>query len=217
MSSSANKGMLRVALYIQAHAQCLKVTADSSLLLDVAVCWYTSLRNRSPARRRRDPSRPVRRRKNEGGGEEGVRFCGGIMAEGASVDQPTELELSNGDFDTLCTLAKEGKVDKISMLVDRALELCSGTRVVGRRTFCRDPRHQKPAPLVVAAQYRKKKVVQYFCERYRGRLDVNQAATIVSLTTKKKVHCATALWAASTGGHLEVVVYLYSRAGSRRQ
>ena len=133
------------------------------------------------------------------------------MAEGASVGQPTELELSNGDFDALCTLAREGKVDEISKLVERALEACLGTRVVGKGTFCRDPSHQKPAPLVVAAQYGKKKVIQYFCERYGGAMDVNQAATIISLTTKKKVHCATALWAASTGGHLEIVEYLVAQ------
>lgn len=133
------------------------------------------------------------------------------MAKRASVDQPTELELSNSDFDTLCTLAREGKVEEIARMVEKLLQSSSGTRVVGKSTFCRDPSHQKPSPLVVAAQYGKKKVVQYFCERYGDKMDINQAATIVSLTTKKKVHCATALWAASTGGHLEIVEYLVAQ------
>ena len=127
------------------------------------------------------------------------------MAEGGSAD---ELVLSNGDFEAMCALAREGKVEEIVKMVDSALQAGSGKRVVGRGTFCRHPSQQKSAPLVVAAQYGKKKVVQYFCEGHGNALDINQSATIISLTTKKKVHCATALWAASTGGHLDIVEYL---------
>ena len=134
------------------------------------------------------------------------------MAEAASVGQEVgELELSNCDFDSLCTLAMEGKVEEIGKLLERALQSCSGCRVVGPGTFCRHPSLQNPAPLVVAAQYGKKKVIQYLCERYGNNLDIDQSATIVSLTTKKKVHCATALWAASTGGHLDIVEYLVAQ------
>ena len=130
------------------------------------------------------------------------------MAGAASGD---DLVLSNADFDSLCSLARDGKVEEMAKLIEKTLQQSYGTRVVGPATFCRHPSHQKPAPLVVAAQYGKKKVVQYLCERYGDTLDINQAATIISLTTKKKVHCATALWAASTGGHLDIVEYLVSR------
>lgn len=132
------------------------------------------------------------------------------MAEGGGgrEDQPAVLELSEGDFDSLCSMAREGEVEKMERATDAALQLGGQQVVLGNKTFCRDPSQQKSSPLVVAAQYGRKKVVQYLCEKYGDFLDVNQSATIVSLTTKKKVHCATALWAASTGGHLEIVEYL---------
>lgn len=136
------------------------------------------------------------------------------MAEGASANQPRELELSLRDLDVLCALAKEGKTEEISKYVEKLLSRAGNSFVVGRNTFCRHPSHQRPAPLVVAAQYGKKKVIQYFCEKFGDKVDVNQSATIVSLTTKKKVHCATALWAASTGGHLDIVEYLIARGAN---
>ena len=135
------------------------------------------------------------------------------MAELASTNPPRELELSHKDLDALCTLAQEGKADEISKSVDKILSRStSAGTVVGKNTFSRHPSQQKPAPLVVAAQYGRKKVVQLFCEKYGDEIDVNQAATIVSLTTKKKVHCATALWAAGTGGHLDIVEYLIAHS-----
>lgn len=130
------------------------------------------------------------------------------MTEGASTNLSEELGLSQKDFDALCTLAREGKVDEISKFVDKIQSRSSVRVVIGKSTFCRHPSQQKPAPLVVAAQYGKKRVIQLFCEKYSDAVDVNQSATIVSLTTKKKVHCATALWAASTGGHMDIVEYL---------
>lgn len=136
------------------------------------------------------------------------------MTEGAQTTPPRELELSDADFDAICTLSREGKAEEISARIDRLLSTRSDECAVGPNTFCRHPSDQKPAPLVIAAQYGKKKVVQYFCEKHRGRVDVNQSATIISLTTKKKVHCATALWAASTGGHFEIVEYLIAQGAN---
>ena len=140
------------------------------------------------------------------------------MAEGGIATPPRELELTDKEFDALCALAKDGKAEEMNMCVQKIL-LCRSSQssveyVVGRGTFCRHPSLQKPAPLVVAAQYGKKKVIQYLCEKYGDKVDVNQAATIISLTTKKKVHCATALWAASTGGHLEIVEYLVAQGAN---
>lgn len=136
------------------------------------------------------------------------------MTEGPRSSPPRELELSDTDFDAICTLSREGKTEEISSQVDRLLSTSSVEYVIGPNTFCRHPSQQKPAPLVVAAQYGKKKVIQYFCEKYGGKVDVNQSATIISLTTKKKVHCATALWAASTGGHYEIVEYLVAQGAN---
>lgn len=136
------------------------------------------------------------------------------MAEGPPTIPPRELELSDKEFDALCTLSREGKAEEIAACVDGILSSTHDEFVVGRNTFCRHPSHQKPAPFVVAAQYGKKKVIQFFCEKYGEKLDVNQSATIVSLTTKKKVHCATALWAASTGGHLDIVEYLVAHGAN---
>ena len=137
------------------------------------------------------------------------------MTEGRPATPAWELVLSDQEFDALCVLSREGKADEVSAYVDKILSsTLSGELTVGRNTFCRHPSLQKSAPLVVAAQYGKKKIVQYFCEKYGERIDVNQSATIVSLTTKKKVHCATALWAASTGGHLEIVEYLVAHGAN---
>ena len=130
------------------------------------------------------------------------------MTEGAAGNLPRELELSHKDFDALCSLARDGKIEELSNFVDKFQSRCGAGLVIGKSTFCRHPSQQKPAPLVVAAQHGRRKVIQFLCEKYGDAVDVNQSATIVSLTTKKKVHCATALWAASTGGHLEIVEYL---------
>ena len=136
------------------------------------------------------------------------------MAENRSLRPPRELILSEEEFDAVCELSEEGKAEELSDYVDKVLSSRRSVSAVGPNTFCRDPSLQKPAPLVVAAQYGKKTVVEYFCERHGRLIDVNQSATIVSLTTKKKVHCATALWAASTGGHLEIVEYLVAHGAN---
>lgn len=110
------------------------------------------------------------------------------------------------EFDKLCEFSKNGQLDEVVKLVK--LVLSSRKCRVGPATFCPQPSYHNPTPFVLSAQHGHKDVVQYFLDQYSNSIDINHAATIVSITTKKKVHCATALWAASTGGHLEIVKLL---------
>ena len=135
--------------------------------------------------------------------------CPRKMAEGTSQCPQKELTLKEEDFNLVITLSKHKNHAEVATFLDRLTSTFNAA--VGPNTFRRHPKLQRPAPLVVAAQHGCSKVVEYFCERYGHAMDVNETATIISLTTKKKVHCATALWAASTGGHLEIVEYLISR------
>lgn len=121
----------------------------------------------------------------------------------------TECVLEEEEFDKICALSKDGKVEEFSRYVREILRVRNGH--VGPKTFCPDPKLQKPAPFVLAAQYGRKGVVEYILSKFGGVIDIDHSATIVSITTKKKVHCATALWAASTGGHLEIVKILVAR------
>ncbi len=111
--------------------------------------------------------------------------------------------LSDKEYDEICDFSMRGFLASIIETMDRIVteRHCK----VGPNTFFRDPIQQKPAPLVLSAQYGHKTVVDYFIKRYGSVIDINHPATIISLTTHKKVHCATPLWAASTGGHLEIV------------
>ena len=118
------------------------------------------------------------------------------------------LVLSVKQFDDLCSLSMEGKLKEVE---DYTSEMNSGPTRVGPNTFCLDAKLQRPSPFVLAAQYGHKGVVDYFLTQFGGMIDIDHAASIVSLTTKKKVHCATALWAASTGGHLDIVTMLVER------
>ncbi len=111
--------------------------------------------------------------------------------------------LTEEEFNNICEYSVNGWLDEILQVLDRAETERSFK--AGPRTFCPDPKEQKPTPLVLSAQYGKRHIVEYFLEKYSAVIDINHVATIVSLTTHKKVHCATALWAASTGGHLEIV------------
>lgn len=126
----------------------------------------------------------------------------------SSLERAEECALTEEEFETVCQLSTDGKVEELVSFIDGIVLLrkCH----VGPGTFCPDPKLQRPAPFVLSAQYGRKEVVEYFLKRFGNVVDVNQAATIISLTTKKKVHHATALWAASTGGHLEIVKLLVS-------
>ncbi len=117
--------------------------------------------------------------------------------------------LTDEEFQSICNLSITGQVIDIETKVKRIL-LSNNTRV-GPNTFCPDPLSQKPSPLVLAAQYGKKEVIEYFLKEFGSVIDIDHAATIISLTTQKKVHCATALWAASTGGYLDIVKILVKR------
>ncbi len=125
---------------------------------------------------------------------------------GPSIEESSEFQLPPDEFRTVCSLAEAGNVRGLARYVDEVIRTCDGH--VGPHTFCPDPCLQQPSPFVVAAQHGHKEVVEYFLEKFGDDMDINHSATIVSLTTKKKVHCATALWAASTGGHLLIVQLL---------
>jgi Fem-1 family protein b len=109
-------------------------------------------------------------------------------------------------YRSICTKAKSGDNDQlIDILSTYDADLFDSD------TFCPDPKRHVGAPVVLAAQYGHFHTVKYFFDKYTGLIDINHGATIVSRTTQKKVHHATALWAACTGGHLEVVKYLVER------
>ena len=116
--------------------------------------------------------------------------------------------LTEEEFRNVCEYSANGSLEKILQVLNRAESERKFS--AGPKTFCPDPKEQKPTPLVLSAQYGKTKVVEYFLRKYSDIIDINHVATIVSLTTRKKVHCATALWAASTGGHLDIVKTLIS-------
>lgn len=119
------------------------------------------------------------------------------------------LSLTRENFNILCSHSISGKLEEIEQCLSEVVN-SSGAHI-GPETFCLDPKLQRPSPLVLAAQYGHKNVVEYFLNRFGDVVDINHAASIVSLTTKKKVHCATSLWAASTGGYLDIVRLLVER------
>lgn len=111
--------------------------------------------------------------------------------------------LTDIEFNRICDYSTRGQLEEMAETIERILSerKCK----VGPETLCPDPIQQKPTPLVLSAQYGHKKIVDYILKKYGSVININHAATIISLTTRKKVHCATALWAASTGGHLDIV------------
>ena len=112
------------------------------------------------------------------------------------------------EYDKLCELAKSGELEAIRNQLAELPE--EKTRRFGRLTFCPKALLHLPTPLVLAAQYGRLEVVRFFLENYGSVIETDQVATIVSRTTKKNVHHATALWAACTGGHLEIAKFLVS-------
>lgn len=119
------------------------------------------------------------------------------------VHNASHCRLTDQEYDEICDYCVKGVLGTVVETIDRILKERKCT--VDTQTFCRDPTEQKPTPLVLSAQYGHKGIVDYFLKKYGSVLDVNHPATIISLATHKKVHCATPLWAASTGGHLDIV------------
>lgn len=118
-------------------------------------------------------------------------------------DPPRYCRLTDQEYDEICRYSIQGTLMQIVEALDKILK--ERNCQVGPKTFCPDPIEQKPTPLVLSAQYGHKVIVDYFLKKYGSVIDINHPATIVSLTTHKNVHCATPLWAASTGGHLDIV------------
>ena len=130
------------------------------------------------------------------------------MAESLQKEFPLCV-LTEEDYDSICNLSKSGAVSEIQKTIENILT--SSNSRVGPSTFCPDPLTQKPSPFVLAAQYGRKEVLDYFLKKFGSVVNIDHTATIISLTTLKKVHCATALWAASTGGYLSIVKMLVER------
>ena len=117
-----------------------------------------------------------------------------------------ECVLRTEEFNDLCEYATHGRLDALKLQIEEIIRTrkCQ----IGPTTFYREPVLQLPTPFVLAAQHGYIGIVEYFLKQFGSVLDIDHAATIVSITTRKKVHCATALWAASTGGFLEIVKLL---------
>lgn len=116
--------------------------------------------------------------------------------------------LTDQEYQDICEFSMRGLLGPIVDIMETILT--ERNCQVVQKTFCPDPIEQKPTPLVLSAQYGHMQVVDYFMKKFGSVIDINHPATIVSLATHKKVHCATPLWAASTGGHLEIVKTLIS-------
>lgn len=116
------------------------------------------------------------------------------------------FHFSKTDYSLLCEHAKDGDMSKLLALIST-----HDNSVFGPCTFTPDPKLHLPSPFVLAAQYGRLDAVSYFIDTFPLIIDINRGATIISRTTKKKVHHATALWAACTGGHLEIVKLLIDK------
>lgn len=134
-----------------------------------------------------------------------TRFCK-MADEGSKDSSKDEFVFSRQEYDKLCELAKNGDTDGIRNMLDSVSD--ENKARFNHLTFCPRPQLHLPTPLVLAAQYGKGEVVKYLLENYGHVINTDQLATIVSRTTKKNVHHATALWAACTGGHLEIAKIL---------
>lgn len=128
------------------------------------------------------------------------------------VREVSACRLTDKEYDDICRFCMGGQLEPIVEYIDRILKERKCT--VDSKTFSRDPTEQKPTPLVLSAQHGHKGIVDYFLKKYGLVMDINHPATIVSIATHKKVHCATPLWAASTGGHLEIVKSLIAQGAA---
>ena len=107
------------------------------------------------------------------------------------MSETSSHTLTEEEFRNICEFSASGALEKILQVLERAENERNFT--AGPKTFCPDPKEQKPTPIVLSAQYGNKHVVEYFLKKYSDIIDINHVATIVSLITQKKVHCATAL------------------------
>ncbi len=114
---------------------------------------------------------------------------------------------SKEDFDKICDFCRTGNRSALDRFINGLLPLSTTNNL----SLCPSPRQHVSSPLVLASQYGHLSLVVHLIDKYNNVIDVNRGATIVSHTTKKMVHHATALWAACTGGHLEIVKFLISR------
>ena len=120
-----------------------------------------------------------------------------------------EISFTKSDFIAICDCCRSGNLRNLQNLPS----IISNSHEKSNKDYplSPDPKLHMPSPLVLAAQYGHLSIVTYLVDKLGGRIDINKGATIVSNTTRKNVHHATALWAACTGGFLEVVQYLISK------
>ena len=131
-----------------------------------------------------------------------ILLLSSYMAKLATVP----FHFSEEEYNKICENAQLGNIK----ILQKKFSECSQD-TFGPTTFCPDPKHHVPSPVVLAAQYGQIEVVIFFLDTYGHIIDINHSATIISRTTKKKVHHATALWAACTGGHIDIVKLLVTR------
>ncbi|XP_011402513.1 PREDICTED: protein fem-1 homolog C-like [Amphimedon queenslandica] len=131
------------------------------------------------------------------------------LLEGVKRKKSLSFQFSKENYESLCTHAQDGDMSKLVSLIS----LYDSTSF-GSATFCPDPKQHKPSPFVLAAQYGRLETVSYFLDSFGHIIDIDHGATIISRTTRKQVHHATALWAACTGGHIDIVRLLVSKGAN---
>ena len=132
------------------------------------------------------------------------------MAEGVKKKKKGSespcFQFSKVDYEALCDHAQDGDMSKLVSLISQ-----QDPASFGPSTFCPNPKRHIASPLVLAAQYGRLETVSYFLDTFSLIIDINHGATIISRTTRKQVHHATSLWAACTGGHIDIVKLLIAR------
>ena len=122
---------------------------------------------------------------------------------------------SRENFDKICDFCRVGNRLGLESFIDGLVRLTNHNSL--QYPLCPDPCRHVSSPLVLAAQYGHLSLVVHLVDKYKDVIDINKGATIISHTTKKMVHHATPLWAACTGGHLEIVEFLISRGANVNQ
>ena len=124
-------------------------------------------------------------------------------------DNSPSYKFSNEVYEIICSKAQAGDIKELDAILSN-----HDSASFGPTTFCPDPKLHLSSPVVLAAQYGHMETLTYFFDKFGAIIDINHSATIVSRTTKKKVHHATALWAACTGGHIDIVKLLVEKGAN---
>lgn len=113
---------------------------------------------------------------------------------------------TDGEYDSLCDLAPQGKVLEIKDLIGKLTS--SGELKLNPTALLPDGQTRVLSPLVLAAQHGKRGVVEYLLSLLPHSKYINHTATIKLPEMGSEVHHCTALNAASIMGHLAIVKLL---------